>query len=132
MKISELAIKRALNETTRKENVRIGGKGYSMHITKNREAIITDILDYTKVYAVISLDLYNAMTDNSANDMREYKDFVARTLAANEPRPFCPFCGLGRIGYCDMVGFASCCECDEAQEAWYKEKEKGTQDEPKD
>ena len=32
-----------------------------MHITHNREAIVTDNRDYEKVYAVMSLDFYNKM-----------------------------------------------------------------------
>lgn len=59
----ELAIKRALNESTRKQGIYVGkpgqGKVYSLHITKNREAIITDDKDYSRVYAVLSLDFYN-------------------------------------------------------------------------
>lgn len=65
--MNELAIRRVLNDSTRKQGVMVGtpGKGgevYSLHITHNREAIITDNRDYGKIYAVISLDLYNLMT----------------------------------------------------------------------
>ncbi len=60
--MNELSIRRALNEETRKEAVVVAGKVYSLHITHNREAIITDNYDYGKIYAVISLDLYNLMT----------------------------------------------------------------------
>lgn len=59
--MSELAIKRALNENTRKQGILIDRVLYSLHITKNREAIITDNRDYSKVYAVMSLDFYNRM-----------------------------------------------------------------------
>ena len=38
-----------------------GGEVYSLHITKNREAIITDNHDYSKIYAVYSLDFYNLL-----------------------------------------------------------------------
>ena len=55
----ELAIKRALNESTRKEYQVHDGKMFALHITKNREAIITDDKDYSRVYAVLSLDFYN-------------------------------------------------------------------------
>ena len=34
------------------------GKLFSLHITDD-EAIITDIDDYTKIYAIYSLDFYN-------------------------------------------------------------------------
>lgn len=33
---------------------------YSLHITDHGEAIITDNSDYTKIYAVYSLDFWNA------------------------------------------------------------------------
>ncbi|MBR2797536.1 MAG: hypothetical protein IKE17_15325 [Clostridia bacterium] len=59
--MSELAIKRALNENTRKQGILIDRVLYSLHITKNREVIITDNRDYSKVYAVMSLDFYNRM-----------------------------------------------------------------------
>ena len=60
--MSELSIKRALNESTRKEGVMVQGKLYSLHITHHREAIITDNRDYSKIYAIMTLDFYNAMT----------------------------------------------------------------------
>ena len=60
--MSELAIKRALNENTRKQGILIDRVLYSLHITKNREVIITDNRDYGKVYAVMSLDFYNRMS----------------------------------------------------------------------
>ena len=60
--MSELAIKRALNENTRKQGILIDRVLYSLHITKNREVIITDNSDYGKVYAVMSLDFYNRMS----------------------------------------------------------------------
>ena len=65
--MSELAIKRALNENTRKQGILIDRVLYSLHITKNREVIITDNRDYSKVYAVMSLDFYNRMERESAS-----------------------------------------------------------------
>ena len=65
--MSELAIKRALNENTRKQGILIDRVLYSLHITKNREAIITDNRDYSKVYAVMSLDFYNRMEREGAS-----------------------------------------------------------------
>jgi len=79
----------------------------------------------------MSLDLYNAMTNGSTEVVDEYGAFVARTIAADEPRPFCPFCGSGGVGYCDTVDYESCYGCDEAKDAWYREKERRMQDEPK-
>ena len=65
--MSELAIKRALNENTRKQGILIDRVLYSLHITKNREVIITDNRDYGKVYAVMSLDFYNRMEREDAS-----------------------------------------------------------------
>lgn len=65
--MSELAIKRALNENTRKQGILIDRVLYSLHITKNREVIITDNRDYGKVYAVMSLDFYNRMEREGAS-----------------------------------------------------------------
>ena len=64
--MNELAIRRALNENTRKQGIMVGmpgkgGKVYSLHITRNREVLITDNNDYTKIYAVYSLDFYNLL-----------------------------------------------------------------------
>ena len=57
--MTELAIKRALNDNTLKKGVLIGGNVYALHVTRNREVLITDSTDYTKVFAVLSLELYN-------------------------------------------------------------------------
>lgn len=63
--MNELAIRRALNESTRKQGIYVGqpgkGKVYSLHITKNREVIITDNSDYSKIYSVQSLDFFNLL-----------------------------------------------------------------------
>lgn len=55
----ELAIKRELNEDTRKQGVLIDGTVYSLHITNHEEMIVTDNEDYSKIYAILSLDFYN-------------------------------------------------------------------------
>ena len=60
-----LSIKRALNDSTRKQGVWMRKPDgsievYSLHITKNVEAMITDNSDYEKIYCVMSLDYYNA------------------------------------------------------------------------
>jgi hypothetical protein len=57
--MTELAIKRALNDNTLKRGLIIDGKVYALHITRNREVLITDSTDYSKVYAVLSLELFN-------------------------------------------------------------------------
>ena len=54
-----LAIRRELDETTRKQGVLINDTVYSLHITHHDEVIITDNSDYAKIYAILSLDFYN-------------------------------------------------------------------------
>lgn len=61
MALNELAIQRYLNDNTRKQGVLIGGEVYSLHITGNREVIITDNSDYSKIYSVQSLDFFNML-----------------------------------------------------------------------
>jgi hypothetical protein len=57
-----LAIHRDLNEETRKQGVRIetkcGGNVFSLHLAGD-EVVITDNSDYTKIYAIYSLDYFN-------------------------------------------------------------------------
>lgn len=48
--LSPINVKRALNETTRKQGILVNGVVYSLHITKNREVLVTDNRDYSKVY----------------------------------------------------------------------------------
>lgn len=61
--MKELAIKRNLNEETRKQGVWMPLAGkievFSLHITEDDEVIITDNHDYTKIYSIQSLDFYN-------------------------------------------------------------------------
>ncbi len=59
--LSPINVKRALNENTRKQGILVNGVVYSLHITKNREVLVTDNRDYSKVYALMSLDFYNQM-----------------------------------------------------------------------
>jgi hypothetical protein len=61
-----LSIKRALNDNTRKQGIFINGEVYSLHITENGEIIITDNSDYTKIYAIHSLDFYNCLVQGEA------------------------------------------------------------------
>lgn len=59
MNLTELSVvKRALNDGTLKQGVLLAGTVYALHVTRNREVIITDMTDYTKIYAVLSLELY--------------------------------------------------------------------------
>lgn len=57
-----LAIKRELNEETRKEGVLCCGQVYSLHLTEHGEAIITDNRDFNKIYAVYSIEFFNMLT----------------------------------------------------------------------
>ena len=57
--MTELAVKRALSDNTLKKGVLIGGQLYALHVTRNREVLITDSTVYSKVYAVLSLELFN-------------------------------------------------------------------------
>lgn len=80
--MKELAIKRHLNEDTRKEGVLINGEVYSLHITED-EVIITDNDDYSKIYSVQSKGMYaetekQAMADDAVQARRE-------RLAINPP-----------------------------------------------
>lgn len=53
-----LPIKRKLSEDTRKQGVLINNTVFSLHITTNKEVIITDNSDYTKILHIQSLDFY--------------------------------------------------------------------------
>lgn len=59
--MKELSIKRALSENTKKKEVLVGGKIYSVHVTSNDEAIITDVSDYEKIYSVLSIDFWDKL-----------------------------------------------------------------------
>lgn len=54
-----LAIKRELDEDTRKQGILINDTVYSLHITDHDEVIVTDNEDYSKIYVILSLDFYN-------------------------------------------------------------------------
>lgn len=57
--MKDLAIQRVLDESTRKQGIVIRGEVYSLHITRNDEVVITDFIDYSKIYMVMSLDFSN-------------------------------------------------------------------------
>ncbi len=57
--MKELAIKRHLDEETRKQSIVILGEVYSLHISDHDEVIITDYSDYTKIYRIESLEFFN-------------------------------------------------------------------------
>lgn len=65
--MKELAINRALDDDTRKQAIWLNVDGkvevFSLHITDNDEVIITDNRDYTKIYSIQSLDLFNALSN---------------------------------------------------------------------
>lgn len=60
--MKELSIKRALSDGTKKEDIILQGKTYSLHITANGEVIIADASDYEKIYSVQSVDFFNAIS----------------------------------------------------------------------
>lgn len=68
--MQEIAIKRNLNEETRKQAIWLqtseGIKVFSLHITEHDEVIITDNSDYTKIYSVQSLGFYNLLERQEA------------------------------------------------------------------
>ena len=68
--MKDLAIKRHLDEETRKHGVLIGSRVYSLHITDRGEAVITDNEDYSKIYAVQTLDFYNLLCGYGGDDCR--------------------------------------------------------------
>ena len=52
-----------LSEETRLEDITIWGGVYSVHITEQREIIIADHSDYSKMYTIMSLQFYNLLID---------------------------------------------------------------------
>lgn len=59
--MKEIAIRRALNDETRKQGILISEEVYSLHITEKQEVVITDCSDYSVIYAVMSLDFSNTI-----------------------------------------------------------------------
>lgn len=63
--MKDLSIKRELDEDTRAQDVtvRVGNKMevFSLHV-KGDEAILADHSDYTKIFAIYSLDFFNETT----------------------------------------------------------------------
>ncbi len=63
--MKELAIKRELNEETRRESVWCQMNGtiecFSLHITEKKEVILTDHTDYSKIYSIQTLEFYQAL-----------------------------------------------------------------------
>lgn len=53
--MKQILASRTLSDETRKQGLYIAGEVYSLHI-KDKEAIITDNRDYTKIYAILSLE----------------------------------------------------------------------------
>lgn len=54
--MQDLPIRRVLNDSTRKQGILVRDEVYSLHITHNREVILTDNSDYSKIYAVMPWD----------------------------------------------------------------------------
>lgn len=87
--MKELAIKRELNEETRRESVwcRMGDtiECFSLHITRQKEVILTDHSDYSKIYSIHSLEFYQALerADNNIqlNHIKPYIQNYAKASA---------------------------------------------------
>lgn len=54
-------IKRNLDENTRKQAIVINGAVYSLHITTEKEVIITDNDNYESIYSIQSLGFYKSL-----------------------------------------------------------------------
>lgn len=52
-----------LSEETRLEDAIIWGEVYSIHLTEQKEIIIADYSDYSKMYAIMSRQFYNLLTE---------------------------------------------------------------------
>lgn len=52
-----------LSEETRLEDAIIWGEVYSIHLTEQKEIIIADHSDYSKMYAIMSRQFYNLLTE---------------------------------------------------------------------
>ncbi|MDE7185280.1 MAG: hypothetical protein K2O40_12615 [Lachnospiraceae bacterium] len=59
--MKELSIKRALSGENKRKEIMVRGEVYSLHITANGEAIITDASDYEKIYSVQSVDFFDKL-----------------------------------------------------------------------
>lgn len=94
--MKELDIKRKLDGSTRMQGVLVEGKTYSLHITDDKEVIITDLYDYSKIYSIQSLDFYNLL--ERADIKAETHNETAKTApekqqeSDTEPQK-CPNCG---------------------------------------
>lgn len=57
--MKELSIKRALSDATKQKEIEICGTAYSLHINLHGdEVVITDLVDYDRIYSVQSIDFY--------------------------------------------------------------------------
>ena len=87
--MKELAIKRELNEETRKESVWCQMDGaiecFSLHITEKKEVILTDHTDYSKIYSIQTLEFYQALEragNIQVDHIRPYIQNYAKASAA--------------------------------------------------
>lgn len=88
--MKELAIRRELNEETRRESVWCQMNGtiecFSLHITEKKEVILTDHTDYSKIYSIQTLEFYQALERVGNNiwldHIRPYIQNYAKASAA--------------------------------------------------
>lgn len=118
--MKELAIRRELNEETRRESVWCQMNGtiecFSLHITEKKEVILTDHTDYSKIYSIQPLEFYQAL-ERAGNDtwldhIRPYILNYAKSSAAYmEAASKCqvnPPNGGKIMGACPLEEFKAC------------------------
>ena len=59
--MKDLAINRCLDEDTRLQEIIINREVYSLHKSRSDEIIVTDTLDYSKIFAVYSKDFWDSL-----------------------------------------------------------------------
>lgn len=118
--MEELAIKRELNEETRRETAwcimdgRI--KCLSLHITGRKEVILTDHSDYSKIYSVQTLELYQALERAGHNAQFDIiaayiQNYAKASAAYEEAAAKCQVDspdGKKIMGACPMEEFKAC------------------------
>lgn len=59
--MQNLAINRCLDEDTRLQEIVINGRVYSLHKSRSGEIVVTDTFDYSKIYAIYSLEFWKSL-----------------------------------------------------------------------
>lgn len=118
--MEELAIKRELNEETRRETVWCVMDGeikcLSLHITGKKEVILTDHSDYSKIYSVQTLEFYQALERAGHNTpfdnvMAYIQNYAMASAAYAEAAAKCQVDGPDGskiMGACPLEEFKAC------------------------